>query len=308
MRKGPIKTILAMGSSLALLVGAGWLGFRIKPAPLPPHPERTPELITAELPSDLPEPVRRHFRATLDAQVPRIETAVVWGRANFKVNGLWVPMRLKAYCVSGREFRRDMEITWFGMPVLRGNDAYLDGKGRLDITGLVNMSDEGEKIDQGENLAMWGEAPFTTPSVLVLDPRLRWEPLDATFARLIVPFVNGEETLRVEFHSQTGLMRSMFGMRYRGQEETKTPGRGEYSEWKKLHGIKVPHRGMAMWEDQQEPYIIFEIEGAEYNVDVSGKIPGAVPRQDAADAGMSRGNAPPTSGRNRTIRKEVSRQ
>ena len=81
MRKVLTKTILAAGSSLASLVGVGWLGLRTKPAPFPPHPASTPALRRAELPSDLPEPVRRHFRATLAGQVLRMESAVVWGRA-----------------------------------------------------------------------------------------------------------------------------------------------------------------------------------------------------------------------------------
>lgn len=62
-------------------------------------------------------------------------------------------------------------------------------------------------------------------------------------------------------------------MRYRGQEETKTSWYGEYSEWRTLHGIKVPHRLVAAWEEQRQPYIISNLEGAEYNVDISTKVP-----------------------------------
>jgi hypothetical protein len=49
--------------------------------------------------------------------------------------------------------------------------------------------------------------------------------------------------------------------------------RGEYSEWRTVHGIQIPHRPVATWEDQEEPYVILDIEGAEYDVDVSDKIP-----------------------------------
>ncbi len=75
-----------------------------------------------------------------------------------------------------------------------------------------------------------------------------------------------------EFDPESGFMRSMSGMKYRGQEETKTPWRGEFSGWRTLHRIKVPHRNVAFWEDYGGSYGIFEIEGAEYNVDVSEKI------------------------------------
>ena len=187
-----VRTVVAAAGSVVLLAGLGWLGLQVRPAPFPPHPERTRELVMAEMPSDLPEPVERHFRATLGERVPRIETAVVWGRGRFNLYGLmWFPTRFKSYNVAGHEFRRDIELTWFGMPIFRGYDAYLNGKGILKITGLfglVDVSGEGENFDQGDNLAVWVEAPFTTPSALVLDPRVRWEPIDAHAARLTVPF------------------------------------------------------------------------------------------------------------------------
>jgi hypothetical protein len=40
-----------------------------------------------------------------------------------------------------------------------------------------------------------------------------------------------------------------------------------------MHGVKVPQRAVAAWEDEGEPYIVLDLEGAEYNLDVSGKIP-----------------------------------
>ena len=263
--------------ALALLAGVGWLGLQVKPNPFEPHPEGTGELDTVELSSDLPEPVYRHFQATLGEQIPRIKTAVVWGRGDFNFNGLWTHVRFKSYHDPGSEFLRDQEISWFGMPILRGVDTYLGGKGSLDITGLfglLNISDSGEKFDQGQNLALWAEAVYTTPSVLVLDSRVRWEPIDDTSAQLIVPFgEQEEESLRVEFDPETGLITSMLSMRYRDQEETKTPWRGKYSNWRTVHGIKVPHRVVGTWEDWEEPYVILDLEGAEYNVDLSERIP-----------------------------------
>ncbi len=190
----------------------------------------------------------------------------MWGRGRFNLNGLlWFPMRFKSYNVAGREFRRDMELAWFGAPVFWGYDAYLDGKGTLKITGpfgLIKVSGEGEKFDQGDNLAMWAEAPFTTPSALVLDPRIRWDPIDASSTRLVVPFKGGEDYLRVAFDLETGLITRVFGMRYRDQEETKTPRHGESSEWRTVHGIKEPHRPAGVWEDWEGPYVILDLEGA----------------------------------------------
>jgi uncharacterized protein DUF6544 len=271
------KVAVATAGASALLVSVGWLGLKIAPKPFPPHSEGTGELYMAEPSSDLPEPVQRYLRATLGEGVPQIETSVVWGRGYFNLNGLlWFPMRFRAYNVAGQEFHRDMELTWFGMPIFRGYDAYRNGKGSLEFAGLlgiVHVSDSGEKVDQSDNFVMWTEVPFTTPSALALDPRVHWEPIDDNSARLIFPFGDQEDSLRVEFEVESGLITRMSGMRYRDQEETKTPYRGEYSEWRTVHGIKIPHRPVATWEDQEEPYVILDIEGAEYNVDVSDKIP-----------------------------------
>jgi hypothetical protein len=38
-----------------------------------------------------------------------------------------------------------------------------------------------------------------------------------------------------------------------------------------MHGVKVPHHPVAAWEER--PYAILDLDGTEYNVDVSGKIP-----------------------------------
>ena len=274
MRKLTRAALTVLGL-LTLLAGVGWGGLQVKPKPFPPHPERTSNQGTVGLPVDLPEPVGEYVRATMSERVPRIETAVVWGRGEFNLMGLWFPMRFKSYHVAGREFRRDMELTWFGTPIFRGYDSYIGGKGSLEFTGLfglLHVSDEGAKIDQGDNLAMWAEAPFTTPSAMMLDPRARWEPVDAHTARLVFPFGNEEDSLRAAFDPETGLMKSLSGMRYRGREETKTPYRGGYGEWGMAHGIKVPHRDAATWEDQGRPYVVLDIGGTEYNVDVSEKI------------------------------------
>ncbi len=109
------KATKAIGGAVGLLafvVGVGWLGLQVNPAPFPPHPESTREPGTAELPSDLPGPVYRHFQAVLGEGVPRIGTAVVWGRGEFNLMGLWFPMRFKSYHEAGRSFRSGIESVW----------------------------------------------------------------------------------------------------------------------------------------------------------------------------------------------------
>ena len=266
-----VRVIEAIIGVLVILAGIGWLGFQIPPKSLPPHPDKTQNLGTVELSPDLPKPVYRHFTETLGSQAPRIESAVVWGKAKFRISGLWMPVRFKAHYVPGQDFYRYMEVTWFGLPILRGSDSYLNGEGILNMAGNVET---GEKIAQGQNLAVWAEAVWM-PSVFVTDSRVRWEAVNDVSARLFVPFAEQEDSLLVRFDPQTGLMTQMSAQRYRDQEEKKTPWRIECMDWETFHSVKIPIRAAVAWEDEGSPWAFFAVEGVEYNVDVSEKIPTA---------------------------------
>jgi hypothetical protein len=57
-------------------------------------------------------------------------------------------------------------------------------------------------------LILWAEAA-AWPSLLISDPRIRWEAIDENTARLIVPFEDQEDMLTVRFDSQSGLITRM---------------------------------------------------------------------------------------------------
>jgi hypothetical protein len=112
--------------------------------------------------------VRRYLQVAFGDQIPRVESMVAWGRARAHF-GLWMPLRFQLYHRPGHDFRRNMEVTWFGLPVLKAMDQYLNGKG---TTGPAGNLATGPKVDQGANLILWAESPFM-PSLLVTDPRIR---------------------------------------------------------------------------------------------------------------------------------------
>ena len=74
--------------------------------------------------------------------------------------------------------------------------------------------------DRAANLALWAEA---LPSVLVTDSRVRWEAVDDTTARLIVPFGNGEDSFIVRFDQTSGLLSEMEVPRYRAETRETLP-------------------------------------------------------------------------------------
>lgn len=222
------STITVIGVLIALLAVA-WSGFKYPPKSLPPHPEETKSMKLIGIPSNLPEPVERHFNEVFDIKAPSIETAVVWGKADLRISGIWVPALFKAYYyIPGHDFVREMEITWFGRTVLKGKDSYINGKGYFGIGG---EAESGERVDSASNLTVWAEAVFT-PTKFIADPNIRWQTIDDNTIKLIVPLNDTEDTITVKFDPKTGLMSEMKALRYRSQEQKRTPWSVRFYDWR----------------------------------------------------------------------------
>ncbi len=257
-------------SIAVVLLGIGWLGFQIEPDSFPPHPDKTQDAGAVELP-DLPEPVRQYYEAAMGTHVPKIESAVVLGKAKLRINGIWMPVRFKAYYLPGQAFLRYLEVTWFGKTILKVSDSYINGEGAMKIEGILNMRETGEKINRGQNLAMWGEAVFM-PSVIITDARARWEAVDDGTVRLMVPYGEQNDSLLFKFDPKTDLVSNVSARRYRGQEEEKTPWRIELTEWKNFHSVKIPVRFTVTWEDEGSPWSYWTVEGVEYNINIADNL------------------------------------
>jgi hypothetical protein len=260
------------------LVAIGWLGLQVKPKPFSAYPRRTPALNTVELPTDLPSPVDRHYETTVGDQVPVIKSAVISGRGILRVFGLRFPARFRFTHVAGQAYRHYIEATIFGYPVMKVNEWYLDGKARMELP--IGVIENEPKIDMAANLALWGESIWL-PSILITDPRVRWEAVDDTTARLIVPFDSAqgrspgeeEDAFTVTFDSQTGLIRTLEAMRYReATDEAKIPWRNEPLGCQTLNGIQIPSPVSVTWLDEATPWSVWTVEDVVYNVDVQEYI------------------------------------
>ncbi len=259
---------LAMG--LGALLGAGWLGLQVEPAPFSQYPDRTSNLLTAALPADLPAPAARYFRTVMGDQVPVIDSAVITGRGRLRFSRLTFPARFRFIHEAGRGYRHYIEATWFGLPLLRVNEWYLDGHARLALPFGVVANEP--KVDLAANLSLWGESIWL-PSIFVTDQRVRWEPIDTATAHLVVPSNPFEDHFTVTFNDQTGLIRSMETLRYKAAtDEAKTPWRLDFLRWQTVHGVRVPSRATVTWLDEGTPWLVLDLEDVAYNVDVSQHI------------------------------------
>jgi hypothetical protein len=266
-----LKTILIILGTLLVLLFLGWLGLQIKPKPFPLFPERTPELKTIPLPEGLPTPVERIYKKAYGDEIPLIETAVIQGRAQISPFGVRLPARFIFVHNAGKGYRHYIEATWFGLPFLKVNEGYVDGKSFWEGPG-ANIYDDAS-TNQAANLAVWAEAEWF-PSIWLTDERVHWEPLDDVTALLFVPFENQEENFVVRFDPETGLIDTLEAMRYRDSGDqakkilwiTRTEAGGY------IEGTKLGSVGSATWLDQGKPWAVFSLEKVDYNVDVSEYI------------------------------------
>ena len=259
-----LKIVVSIAGSLAALAAIGWLGLQIPPRIVAPINGKSQALGGVRIPENLPAPVIRYLHLALGEHAPRIESAVFWGsaQANF---GVWMPMRFQLYHRVGYDFRREMQITWFGFPVLKALDQYVNGKG---LTGLVGRADTGVRVDQGSNMILFAEGPLY-PAIFVTDPRIRWEAIDETSAQLFFPFGAEEDSMTVYFDAQTDLITKMTALRYFGANGEKEPWRVDFLSWQVVDGMTIPARSAITWEKQGKPWSYWDITGVTWNVDLS---------------------------------------
>jgi hypothetical protein len=257
---------------LVVLYFVGWLGLKIKPRPFPPYSSRTPAMKTIPLPPGLPAPVERFYRQIYGNELPVITSAVITGRATMRPNikGPTCPSRFRFVHIAGAGYRHYFEMCFFGLPLIKGNEHYLDGKSRLELP--FGMTDEGPKVDQAANLGLWAESMWL-PAIMITDARIKWEPVDDDTAVLVVPFGNQQERFIARFDPATGLLHMLESMRYqKSTSEQKILWLNENLEYRTISGSTFGAVGAATWINEGTPWAIFTVEDIVYNVDVKDYV------------------------------------
>jgi hypothetical protein len=265
-----MKILYIVAGFVVVIIFLGWLGVQIKPRPFQAYAQRTPALETIPLPQGLPAPVERYYRALYGEQIPLIKSVVITGRGSMAPFGVMLPARFRFTHVAGKDYRHYIEATLFGLPIMKANERYVDGKGRMEIS--LGMTDEGEKYNQAANLGLWAETAWF-PAVYLTTPGVRWEALDENTAVLVVPFEGGTDHFVVRFDPETGLMEWMESMRYQNsQSPSKTLWLNHNVGWGTQDGRPALGSGAAIWMDNGKPWAIFTVEDIVFNVNVDAYI------------------------------------
>jgi hypothetical protein len=264
-----VKAFTVVGGVVLSVGLLGALGLRITPRPLADPELTASEMRWVALPEGLPPPVERFYATLYGEEVPVIDSAVMSGRGTMRVNGLTLPVRWRFTHDAGQAYRHHIEATFLGRRMLSVHETYRDGVARLELPFGVS---EGPQVDQGANLALWAESVWL-PSVWVTDPRVRWEPIDEHTALLILPAPDGEETAVARFDPDTGLLRLLESMRFKGEDaETRTLWLNDAERWEELDGWMLPVETTVMWLDDGSPWARLTTERIVYNADVRGLL------------------------------------
>lgn len=271
VKKIMLNAILALLGLIVLLLLAGWVGLQIRPAPFPAYPAPAGAVETVPLPTGLPAPVERFYKKVYGDRVPVIKSVVITGHAELRPNlPFFLPARFRFTHVAGQAYRHYIEMALFGIPLIKANERYLDGKERMEID--IIGTDEGEKLDQGGNLGMWSESLWF-PALYLTDPRVHWEPVDADTAILAVPFNQGQEHYVVRFDPATGLVTWMESMRYQtSTSAAKVLWMNQAVEWRVIDGQLTNTAGAAIWMDDGKPWAVFHLDDIRFNVDVQDYV------------------------------------
>lgn len=222
----------------------------------------------------LPDPVKRHFQVCglMGRKAPKYGR-VVWSGLSLKLarDKDWKPLRTLQF----NSVQEPVRIVYMGARMMKvlpfeGRDKYQDGHGnmRIKVMRLFTVVDEkNPQMDASALVTVLAEA-LLVPTY-VLQPYIRWEPMDATQAKAILEF--NKTTVEGVFHFASTGECIRFDTDSRWQKSTDpapVPWSAYLEDYRDMDGIRFPSTVRAAWHEKSGDfeYAKGRIDRIEYDV------------------------------------------
>lgn len=238
-------------------------------------PAATPPLVTEADLAPLPAPVAGYLRYAGVVGRPRAENvfAEFHGQLRAKPDGGWLDAQIEQRNFFGTRARYFyLEATMYGLPV-RAYHRNAAGTATMEVKALSLFSlvdARGPEMNTSETVTMLNDMCVLAPASLI-DPGLRWEPVDATSAR--VSFENaGNRVSAVLLFDAEGKLASFYSddrfLSSDGKAYTRYRWTTPLSDYQDFGGIKLAKHGVASWRmpNGELEYARFDLQRVRYNV------------------------------------------
>lgn len=232
---------------------------------------QTDKILKEDL-DDVPSLIQNYFRKVQINGKERVRQVRIFQKGHFKMdpNSKWKPFTANQYVNIER-----MSFLWYAkikmMPLINIHviDEFIEEKGALEAK-LFNLipvvSEEGEKLDQGEFLRFISEAPWY-PSFF-LKKEIMWNNLNNNTLELKLKKKKIEISGNLIFDEQ-GLIKEFTAKRYYTDRDdiVLKDWHGFFNGYKEFNGILIPTNFKVCWhlESGNYCYIRGEIVKIEYN-------------------------------------------
>jgi hypothetical protein len=202
----------------------------------------------------LPSPVER-WRHLATSRLPVPPTAIyLEGPARFRRGRLpYLPMRIRTWNRLGVERVSELEVGLMSITLMRGLDAFVDGRGFTRVGSELSI---GPEVDQGAFHVMFLET-LLVPAAWPAD--IRWETVHSGAARVVMPFRSGTEQADLEFDPNTGLPTSYTADRYKRPGGPKVQWTVSLASWRAFGVLDYPTDFVVRWSDEPLPWLRMRI-------------------------------------------------
>ena len=213
--------------------------------------------------ADLPEPVRRYFETVLRDGQPRVRSARLEQRGEFRLGDDaddWKSLTAtQHYTTNPPGFVWDADIRMLPFLPVRVVDAYERGRGSLRAMALstvpVATADPSPEMDEGELLRYLAEAVWF-PTALLPGEGVEWEARDDRSARATLTDRGTTASVVFHFREDGRVERVSADERYRQADDGFERWTGHFDDYERREGMSVPTTASVEWNlpDGDAPY------------------------------------------------------